>query len=352
MEYSTLGNSGLQVSRFGLGAIQMGTSLNVPDATRMLGTFEDAGGNLIDTANIYGGGMRGSHTELAGTSERTVGKIIKGKRDRFIVATKGGWAMEDEFGPNGFGLSRAYLTKNIEASLTRLGTDYIDLYQCNCIDPYTPIEETMRVLDDFVRSGKIRYVGVSNWEGWQVVKANAFARANGLSPLVSNQIWYNLCDRSPEFSIIPACRDQQVAIIVWGALASTFLAARYEPGDMPGPDSSFCHFKEGEMCSWDELNIDRNWQTLDMVKLIANNRSKTSAQVALRWLMQSGTCEVLLVSSSSVERFAENLAASDFELTEKEMSELRQVSEPHHPYPHRFWDLFCYRDSPFFGGAR
>ena len=216
MEYSTLGNSGLQVSRFGLGAIQMGTSLNVPDATRMLGTFEDAGGNLIDTANIYGGGMRGSHTELAGTSERTVGKIIKGKRDRFIVATKGGWAMEDEFGPNGFGLSRAYLTKNIEASLTRLGTDYIDLYQCNCIDPYTPIEETMRVLDDFVRSGKIRYVGVSNWEGWQVVKANAFARANGLSPLVSNQIWYNLCDRSPEFSIIPACRDQQVAIIVWG----------------------------------------------------------------------------------------------------------------------------------------
>ena len=352
MEYCALGKSGLQVSRFGLGTIPMGTSLNVPDATRMLGIFEEAGGNLIDTANIYGGGLQGSHTELAGTSEITVGKIIKGKRDRFIVATKGCWAMEEEFGANGCGLSRTYLAKNIEASLTRLGTDYIDLYQCHCIDPYTPIEETMRVLDDFVRAGKIRYVGVSNWDGWQVVKANAFAEANGLSSLACNQIWYNLCDRTPELSIIPPCRDQQVSIITWGALASTFLAARYQPGDRPGPGSPFSNAKQGEMCSWDELNTDRNWQILDMVKLIANNRGRAPAQVALRWLMQQGTCDVLLVSSSRVERFAENMAVSDFELTEEEMSELRQLSEPHHPYPHSFWDRFCYRDSPFYGGVR
>ena len=330
----------------------MGTSLNVADATRMLSVFEEAGGNYIDTANIYGGGLRGSHTELVGTSEITVGKIIKGKRDRFVVATKGCWVMEEEFGPNGFGLSRTYLTTNIEASLKRLGTDYIDLYQCHCIDPYTPIEETMHVLDEFVRAGKIRYIGVSNWDGWQVVKANALAAANGLSPLVSNQIWYNLCDRSPEFSIVPACRDQRVSLIVWGALAATFLTGRYEPGDTPGSTSVFRYAKKGEMCSWEELNTDRNWQILDMVKLIANNRSKTPAQVALRWLMQAGTCDVLLVGSSKVERVAEGLAASDFELTPEEMSELWQVSEPHQPYPNSFWDPFCYRDSPFFGGVR
>lgn len=153
--------------------------------------------------------------------------------------------MEEEFGPNGCGLSRTYLAKNIEASLIRLGTDYIDLYQCHCIDPYTPIEETMRVLDDFVRAGKIRYVGVSNWDGWQVVKANALAEANGLSQIVSNQIRYNLCDRTPELSIIPPCRDQQVSIISWGALASTFLAARYQPGDRPGPGSPFSNAKQG-----------------------------------------------------------------------------------------------------------
>ena len=176
MEYCYLGHSGLEVSRIGLGTIPFGTVLDEKGSRNMVDMFYDAGGNYLDTANVYGGGMRGSNAEMAGTVERTVGKIIEGRRDRFVVATKGAWLMEDEMRPNAFGLSRTYLATQIEASLRRLGTDYIDLYQCHVWDPYTPMEETMRVLDDFVRAGKIRYVGVSNWDGWQVVKANMYAR--------------------------------------------------------------------------------------------------------------------------------------------------------------------------------
>ena len=208
MEYHHLGKSGLEVSRVGLGTIPYGTGLDEETARTIADRFSDAGGNYLDTANSYGGGMRGSHAESAGTSERTVGKIIKGRRDRFVVGTKGAWLMEDDMQPNAFGLSRTYLSTQIEASLRRLDTDYIDLYQCHVQDPYTPVEETMRVLDDFVRAGKVRYVGVSNWGGWQVVKANMHARQFNLTPIVSNQVWYNLADRVAEFAIVPACRDQ------------------------------------------------------------------------------------------------------------------------------------------------
>ena len=195
MEYCNLGNSGLEVARLGLGTIPFGTILDDNACQRFVDTYEDAGGNLVDTSNLYGGGTVGTNTEMAGTAERAVGRALKGKRHRFAVATKGYWLMQDEVRPNSVGLSRTYLSTQIEASLRRLGTDYIDLYQCHIWDFYTPVEETMRVLDDFVRAGKIRYVGVSNWDGWHVVKANCHARSANLTPILSNQIWYNLADR-------------------------------------------------------------------------------------------------------------------------------------------------------------
>ena len=172
MEYCNLGHSGLEVSRLALGAIPFGTWMTDKESRDMADIYLDAGGNFLDTSNIYGGGL----------SELSVGRVIRGRRDRFVVGSKGAWLVEKPMRPNAFGLSRAYLTANIEDSLKRLGTDYIDLYQCHVQDPYTPIEETMRVLDDFVRAGKIRYVGVSNWGGWQVVKANMHARQSGLTP--------------------------------------------------------------------------------------------------------------------------------------------------------------------------
>ena len=227
MQYHQLGGSGLQVARIGLGCIPFGSTIDEEASRLMVDRYLDASGNYLDTANVYGGGMRGSHERDAGTSERTVGAVVAGRRNRFVIGTKGAWTMTDQVRPNGFGLSRTYLTRAIDASLRRLGSDYIDLYQCHVWDPYTPIEETMRVLDDAVRAGKIRYVGVSNWGGWQVVKANMHAHRYGLTPIVSNQIWYNLADRTAEFALIPACRDQDVSIMVWGAYAQGFLTGRY-----------------------------------------------------------------------------------------------------------------------------
>ena len=351
MEYCYLGDSGLQVSRLGLGTIPFGSTLSVEDSARMVDMFEEVGGNHLDTANVYGTTTREEHNQKVGTAERALGEILKGRRDRFIVATKGCWQMEVPLRPNGFGLSRTYLTNNVEASLKRLKTDYVDLYQCHCIDPYTPVEETMRVLDDLVRAGKIRYIGVSNWDGWQVVRAVDCTKNMGLTTVLSNQIWYTLADRVAEFSIIPACRDRKVSIIAWGALASGFLSGRYNRGDAQ-PPGRFDVLKDTEMCSWKALSIERNFNTVDHLQRIATEIGQPVPAVAMRWLLQAGNCDVVLVGASKLKQMETNLAAIRFELSNEHMEVLRQSSELTHPYPHSFWEQFCYHDSPFFGGAR
>ena len=343
MEYCNLGHSGLEVARLALGAIPFGTWLDGKESCNMADMYLDAGGNFLDTSNIYGGG----------NSELAVGKIIRGRRDRFVVGTKGAWLVEKPMRPNAFGLSRTYLAANIEASLKRLETDYIDLYQCHVQDPYTPIEETMRVLDDFVRAGKIRYVGVSNWGGWQVVKANMYARQFGLTPLVSNQIWYTLADRVSEFAIIPACRDQNVSIIAWGALAQGFLTGRYRRGDEgPPPESRTAENLDTESSSWKSLAVERNWNTLEVVERIAERHGKAISTVTIAWLLQSGNCDVVLVGARNHEQYAANMAVLDLRLSEEEMQELNDVSELPAPFPMNFWNLFCYRNSRYFGGHR
>lgn len=353
MEYCYLGNSGLQVSRLGLGTIPFGTILDEKTCQRIVDMFYDAGGNLIDTANIYGGGLRGTHSKMAGTAEQTVGKVIKGKRDRFVIATKGYWLMEDEVRANSVGLSRTYLTNQIEASLQRLGTDYIDLYQCHAWDFYTSVEETMRVLDDFVRAGKIRYIGVSNWDGWHVVKANTYAKFSGLTPLVSNQIWYNLADRVAENSIIPACRDQNVSIIAWGVLAQGFLTGRYRRGsESPVSGSIFEIMKEGESSSWEKLAVERNWATLDVLARIAESHETTIPNVVMRWMLQVGTCDVALMGFSRLEQFSDLLRTLNFRLSDEEIEELKEISKLPQPYPVNFLNLFCRRESEFYGGLR
>jgi len=354
MEYCYLGNSGLQVARLGLGAIPFGTVLDERTCQSIVDMYYDAGGNLIDTANLYGGGNRGTNSALAGLSERTVGKVIKGKRDKFIIATKGYWLMEDEVRPNSVGLSRTYLATQIEASLRRLGTDYIDLYQCHVWDFYTPIEETMRVLDDFVRAGKIRYIAASNFDGWHIVKANSYAKAANLTPLVSNQIWYNLADRVAEHSIIPACQDQNVSIIAWGPLAEGFLSGRYQRGaDGPIPGTAMAtEAKETEMSSWKNLAIDRNWDTLDVLARVAETHGTTIPNAARRWLLQSGMCDVVLLGGSKPEHYQESMEILKFCLSETEVEELKAVSELPYPYPRCFYELFCLHESEFYGGLR
>lgn len=355
MEYRNLGKSGLEVSRLGLGTIFFGTALSENDSKRVLDMFIDVGGNLVDTSNVYGGGMRGNNTKTAGTSEKTVGKVIKGKRDKLVIATKGTWLMEDKVTPNSVGLSRTYLTKQINASLQRLDTDYIDLYQCHCIDFYTPVEETMRVFDDFVRAGKIRYIGVSNWDGWQVVKANCYAQHANLTPFISNQIYYNIADRVAEHSIIPACRDQNVGIIAWGALAHGFLSGTQRRGDEgPAKDSrlSGTAMKDGESTTWKYLATEKTWTILDHLQRLATKRGRAVANLAMRWLLQGVHCDVVLMGGERPEFYDSYCDLLKFYLDDQELQELTTISEPEPTYPTNFQNIFCRREGEFYGGLR
>jgi aryl-alcohol dehydrogenase-like predicted oxidoreductase len=354
MEYRLLGTSGLEISRIGLGAIPFGSGVDESGAREFVDRFLEAGGNWIDTSNQYGGGAKdGSNRDKAGASETVVGKAIKGRRDKAIIATKGYWCMHNEAGPNRVGLSRTYLTTNIEGSLRRLQTDYIDLYQCHSWDPYTPLEETLRVLDDCVRAGKIRYIGVSNFDGWQVLKAQQLASQCGFSPILSNQIWYNLADRSAENSIIPACGDQNVSVIAWGVLAEGFLSGKYRRGaEQPGPNSKLWLAVEGEMWSWNSLAHERSWRVLDTAAQIAKQHDKSIPNIVARWLLDSGSCDAILIGPGSLEHFGENMEVARFELSPEDVERLRLASEPPKTYPRNFHDLFCRKESEFYGGLR
>jgi aryl-alcohol dehydrogenase-like predicted oxidoreductase len=354
MEYTTLGNTDLKVSRLGMGGIPFGSSMDAEEGRRVLDEFLDNGGNFVDTSNIYGGGMRGTHEAGVGGSETAIGKMIKGRRDRVVLATKGYWSMvEDARLPDQIGLGRNYLTKNLDASLKRLGTDYVDLYQCHAWDFDTPLEETIGVLDEFVQAGKVRHAGVSNWDGWHVVKGVGVAGALDVAPIVTDQIWYNIVDRVAERSLIPACRDQNVSIIAWGALAQGFLSGVYRRGcEGPGEEGSFAIMEDVESSSWNLLAVERNWATLDVIDGVAKAHGRTIANVAMRWLLQCGNCDVALVGGTCPEHYRDTVKIMDFELSAEDMDALNTVSTPPFCYPTNFLDLFCRKESEFYGGLR
>jgi len=261
--------------------------------------------------------------------------------------------MEAELWPNKVGLSRAYLAREIEKSLGRLGTDYIDLYQLHLPDFYTPLEETMRVLDDFVKAGKIRYAGASNFDGWHVVKANDFARQFGLTPLISNQIWYNLADRVAENSIVPACKDAGVSIVSWGALAIGFLTGRSRRGDKgPIPGSRLeREARDSSPALWGCLATDRGWDTLDVLDRVAREHGSAVANVGMQYLLQSGNCDVVLLGAGRIEHFRENMKTAGLRLAEDEVQELELVSRPEPTYPVNFYRHLGFKGQPDYGMA-
>jgi aryl-alcohol dehydrogenase-like predicted oxidoreductase len=353
MEYVNLGRSGLEVSRYALGSAMFGTRVNDGDVATLVAEFAELGGNFIDTSNIYGRGVLPDDASRGGAAEAAIGKAIRRRRQDLVVATKGYWLVEEELGPNRVGLSRTYLTRNIEASLRRLDTDFIDLFQCHIWDFYTPIEETLRVLDDLVTAGKIRYVGASNWDAWHVVRANAAADRAGIPSIVSDQIWYCLADRTMEHAILPACRDQGVSTIGWGVLAQGFLSGQYRRGAVgPEPGSRPAVAVPGEPGSWTSLATERNWQVLDVLADVADRHGAAISTVALRWPLDAGTCDVVLIGGSTLEQVRGLFPAVGFRLDPEEVAELRLVSEPAYPYPRSFYETFCYRASPYYGGHR
>jgi len=329
MEYRQLGSSGLRVSALTLGTMGWGGTgwatpvgqIDVDGAREQLAIARDAGVNLIDTADVYS----------AGLAEEILGEAIGGDRDEVLIATKARMPMGD--GPNDAGLSRHHVIRAAEASLRRLRTDWIDLYQVHEWDGQTPLEETLTALDDLVRSGKVRYVGVSNYAAWQLMKALGISERRGLERFVSQQIHYTLQSRDAESELVPISVDQGLGILVWSPLAGGLLSGKYRRG-VEAPAGSR-HLSE-----WDEPPVhdeDRLYDTIETAVAVGEAHGVSAAQVSLAWLLARPAVTSLIVGARTPEQLRDNLAAADLELGDDELTKLDEVSgEPlRYPYWHQ-----------------
>jgi aryl-alcohol dehydrogenase-like predicted oxidoreductase len=326
MDYRQLGHSGLRVSALTLGTMTFGGrdrfgmvgSTDVAGATRQIDLCLDRGVNFIDTANGYS----------AGESEEILGAAIKGRRDRVLLATKARMPVGD--GPNDAGLSRHHLIAQCEASLRRLGTDYIDLYQVHEWDGQTPLEETLEALDALVRSGKVRYVGASNYAGWQLMKALGVADRHGYQRFATQQIYYSLQARDAEYELVPLAVDQGVGILVWSPLAGGLLSGKFRRGQ-EGPAGTRALSDWGEPPVRDQEQL---YDTIEVLVEIGEGHGVSAAQVALAWLLRRPGVVSLIIGARTDEQLEDNLAAADLRLSDDEVARLEEVSRPPLIYPH------------------
>jgi aryl-alcohol dehydrogenase-like predicted oxidoreductase len=301
MQYLTLGHSGLHVSRACLGAMMFGHSETAPcnedEARRIIDAFLDGGGNFIDTANRY--------TE--GESEEVVGRAIKARRDDVVLATKGFGSIGD--GPNDMGLGRKYLTRALEGSLRRLGTDYIDVYQCHRPDPDTPIEETMATLHGFVQSGKVRYIGCSNWTGSQMVEAQWAAARIGGTPFVSLQPRYSLNARGIEEDVLPTAQRHGLGTMIYSPLGGGVLTGKYKRGEDPPADSRIAR---GGI--WARMLDEQSLDAADEVGKVAADLGTTPTAVAIAWVLARRGVTSVIIGPRTFEQYQQNMEAFDLVL--------------------------------------
>ena len=329
MGYRTLGRSGLKVSPICLGAMNFGGgdgdwsgfgACEEPEAVRIIDAFLDAGNNFIDTADAYTGGM----------SEEIVGRAVRGRRDAVVLATKA--AMPTGTGPNGAGLSRVNLTRALEASLRRLGTDYVDLYQCHFPDADTPIEETMAALDGFVRSGKVRYIGCSNFGAGQIVEAQWAAERVGGTPFIAVQSQYSLLARDIEADVVPTCGRHGLGVLAWSPLASGLLAGRYRRGVRPEPGTRLGRMSAMEAPvarAWAAtLLTDRGFGVAEEVEKVAAAMGSTPAAVALAWVAGRPGVSSVVIGPRTMAQYEQNLAGFALELPAEMVARLEDASGP------------------------
>lgn len=325
MEYRRLGRSGLYVSALTLGTMTFGGKggfgkvgdTGVSGARRQVEMCLDAGVNLFDTADIYSGGE----------SEEILGKAVEGRRDELLLATKARFPMGS--GPNDAGLSRHHLIRSCEASLRRLGTDHIDLYQVHQWDGQTPLEETLEALDTLVRDGKVRYAGASNYSGWQLMKALGVSENRGYQRYVSQQIHYTLQAREAEYELLPIAVDQECSVLVWSPLAGGLLSGKYRR-DRETPEGR-------QLEGWDEPPVrdtERLYDIVDVLVEISENRGVPASQVSLAWLLGRPGVASVIVGARNEDQLADNLAAADLKLSEDERRRLDEASAPELIYPH------------------
>lgn len=306
MEYRKLGNSGLKISEISLGGNTFSWKIDEQTSTSVINCAIDMGINYIDTADMYD----------RGGSEEFVGKAIKGKRHQLIIATKFGLRMGE--GPNDRGGSRYYVMRAVEASLKRLQTDYIDLYQMHEPDPGTSIEETLRVLDDLVRSGKVRYIGTSNFAAWQICEALNISRMNNLHSFITEQPLYNLLNRKIEIELVPFAVAHNIGIIPWGPLAGGFLTGKYRQGEKIPAEYRLA----SGIGIYGKLFTDSNWDKLAKLEKFAIERGHSVGELAIAWLLAKPWVTTVIAGARDVEQVPANAAASRWKLTAKEVAEV------------------------------
>ncbi|TLM86592.1 aldo/keto reductase [Pseudarthrobacter sp. NamE2] len=320
MQYRTLGNSGAVVSNYALGTMTFGVEASEETSHAILDNYLAAGGNFIDTADVYGGGV----------SEEIIGRWLTRHpeaRDRIVLATKGRFPMGEA--PNSVGTSRRHLVRALDDSLRRLGVEQIDLYQMHAWDPITPLEETLRFLHDSVSNGKIAYYGFSNFLGWQLTKAVHLAKAHGWSAPVTLQPQYNLLVREIEWEIVPASLDAKIGLLPWSPLGGGWLSGKYKRDEAPVGATRLGDNPNRGMEAWQARNDDpRTWDVIETVEKIASDHGVSASQVALAWLADQPAVTSVILGARNIEQLADNLAAADLELMPEEVDRLTQVSQP------------------------
>lgn len=320
MDYRTLGYSGCAVSNHCLGTMTFGTETDQRGSHEQLDVFLEAGGTFVDTADVYSGGV----------SEQIIGAWFADRpadvTDRVVLATKGRFGPAED--PNGSGLSTRHLTRALDASLSRLGLDHVDLYQVHAYDALTPLEETLRTLDGFIRAGKIDYYGLSNFTGWQLTKAVQLARAMGLAQPVTLQPQYSLIVRTIEWEIVPAVLDAGMGMLPWSPLGGGWLSGKYERDQRPTGDTRLGDNPERGMEAYDRRGSEQTWQIIDAVQKVAEDRGVSMAEVALAWVTDRPGVTSTILGARTTEQLRANLQAADLHLTDAENAALDEASDP------------------------
>lgn len=330
MEYRHLGGSGLKVPVLSFGTATFGGGndffrmwgeTGLAEANRLIDICLDAGANLFDTADVYSDGL----------SESILGKAIKKRRDQILISTKG--AARTDMGPNDLGSSRHHLIRACEASLRRLNTDYIDIYTIHGFDARTPIEETLKTLDDLVRSGKVRYIGCSNFSGWHLMKSLFTSDKYGWTRYIAHQAYYSLIGRDYEWELMPLALDQNIGTVVWSPLAGGRLTGKMQRNQSPPSGSRIASGVKSP-----PFEVERLYRVVDALNEISQETGKMLSQIAINWLMQRPTVATVIIGARNEIQLRENLGATEWNLTREQIAKLDAASEMMPIYP--YWQQF------------